>query len=262
MKVKVDSAITFSKKSHSCHYYLEKVYRPYDHTTIKEVGFITPRLAYMLKGSCTIYLPDGEVLDCPENSVWFLPKHKPYKAVWRANGYISFYVIEFDMDFISELLPSHQVLKDTGTLPLFNAIFKSREDGDDVKVLKNFYSLLDVILPLIKKDESKKIDSILPALNFLKENYVLPIKVEDLAKMCYMSQSRFYQVFKETTNTSPIDYKNAIKLADAVNMIQKGLSLEQICERLNFSSPAFLRRLLKKHYNKTPKELKKERLHI
>jgi AraC-like DNA-binding protein len=59
---------------------------------------------------------------------------------------------------------------------------------------------------------------------------------------------------------SPIEFKNSIKLSHAVNFLISGKSLEEICERLNFASPAFLRRLIKKRYNKTPKEIKKEKI--
>ena len=84
-------------------------------------------------------------------------------------------------------------------------------------------------MPLLKKDDTKNIDSILPALNYLNENFTLPIKVDDLAKMCYMSKSTFYQKFKKITKTSPIEYKNAIKLSVARTLICDGLTLEEIC---------------------------------
>ena len=76
----VRKLISYPKKHHSCHYYLERVYRPFDHTSSKEVGFLFPRIAYMLKGECTIFTEDGETLECKENNVWFIPKNKIYIA--------------------------------------------------------------------------------------------------------------------------------------------------------------------------------------
>ena len=250
--------ISYPKKNHSCHYYLERVYRPFDHTSEVDGGFFFPRLAYMIKGECTVYTADGETLEVKENSVWFIPKFKPYKAIWRQNNGVEFYVVEFDSDFLSESYLNFDVINNSNTMPLFDKLFKSRINNDSISELKYLYAILDEILPFLKKDDAKNTDSILPALNYLNENFTLSIKVNDLAKMCFMSKSTFYQTFKKVTNTSPIEYKNAIKLSVAKTMICDGLTLEQICDKLNFASPAFLRRLIKKYYKKTPKELKKE----
>ena len=80
--------------------------------------------------------------------------------------------------------------------------------------------------------------------------------------MCSLSESGFYQLFKKVTKLSPIEYKNSVKLSHAVTMIKNGSTLEEICEKLNFTSPAFLRRLMKKHYKKTPREIKSEETSI
>ena len=252
----------FKKEHHSCYYYLEKSYRAHSVTAGTDIGFFSPRLAYILKGECTVVLPDGKTLECKENSVWYLPKNKPYKSFWHANGYIQFYAIEFDADFMSDKYTSFQSFENTDTLDLFNKLFESRMAGDSISALASFYLILEKIVPLLDAEENENVDSILPALNYLKENFALNIKVKDLANMCYMSESRFYQLFKKLTKISPIEYKNSIKLSHAVSSLRNGKTLEEICEQLNFASPAFLRRLIKKHFNKTPKEIKKEQISL
>ena len=260
MRQKFSYSEYFSKEHHSCYFYLEKSYRPHDVVAGTKVGFFSPRLAYLTKGECTVVLPDGKTLECKEGSVWFIPKNKPYKSIWRANGYIEFYAIEFDVDFISDKYTDFQSFEDTGTLPLFKKMFESRNENNFIATLSAFYSILEIILPKLKEQSLEKIDHILPALNYLNENYTHNIKVKDLAKMCFMSESRFYQTFKNTTKLTPIEYKNTIKLSHAINYLRNGKTLEEICEKLNFTSPAFLRRLIKKHFNKTPKEIKKEQI--
>ena len=185
--------ISYSRKHHSCHYYLERVYRPFDHTSTINVGFCFPRIAYMIKGECTVYTYDGKILECKENDVWFLPKNKPYHAIWHQNNGVEFYVIEFDSDFLSESYSNFHIISNTNTLPIIDKLFESRKNNDSIAELKYFYTLLDKILPLLKNDDTKNIDSILPALNYLNENFTLSIKVDDLAKMCYMSKSTFIQ---------------------------------------------------------------------
>ena len=248
----------YPKKHHSCHYSLEKICKSSNYVTNIGTGFIFPRIAYLIKGECTITLPDGKSLDFKENDVWFIPKNKPYISSWRKNDVIEFYAIEFDADFLSELYTDFKIIKGTNALPLFDNLFESRKSNNFIAELKYFYAILDIILPSLKRAETLSTDSILPALNYLNANYSTNVKVEDLAKMCHMAQSTFYKTFKAITKTSPIEYKNAIKLTSAFTLIKKGFTLEQICEELNFTSPAFLRRLLKKFYKKTPTEIKNE----
>ena len=56
---------------------------------------------------------------------------------------------------------------------------------------------------------------------------------------------------------SPIEYKNSLKIARAIELLQSGYTLEKICEQLNFSSSAFLRSMIKKYSGQTPRNLKK-----
>ena len=188
----------------------------------------------------------------------FIPKNKPYKSIWVPNGTVEFYAIEFDFDFNSDKFTTFQVFNNLNVLPLFEKLFSSKVSENTVSTIASFYAILEVVAPLLEKDTFEESNRILPALNYLNENYALNVKVKDLSKMCYLSESRFYQLFKSVTKLSPIEYKNNVKLSNAIIMIKNGNTLEEICEKLNFTSPAFLRRLIKKHYKKTPREIKRE----
>lgn len=261
--IKVNQKTTsYPIERHLCNFFLEKVYRPEPSVSGMEYGFLMPRLAYILRGECTVELPNGESLECKEGSVWFIPKNKPYKSIWRSGDYIEFYAIEFDVDFISNLYTTFQSIDNTNTLCLFEELFNNKEKNDTIKTTISFYKILDKILPLLKKDEEKNLLHIMPALNYLNSNFASKVKVDELASMCFTSESRFYQLFKKLTSLSPIEYKNQIKLSHAVKMIKNGNTLEEICERLNFTSPSFLRRLIKAHFGKSPKEIKKEQILI
>ena len=117
-------------------------------------------------------------------------------------------------------------------------------------------------MPFLKRNDDENIKQILPAINYINEHFSSKIMVNTLANLCFMSESGFYQAFKKATNSSPIEYKNQIKLSHAIRLISSGETLEIVCEKLSFASPAFLRRLIKKHFNKSPKELKNTHLSI
>lgn len=262
MNKKINSSLTFQKEHHSCYFQIEKYIRHNSYQAGTSSGFFSPRLAYIKKGNCKIVEPNGSVLEFGDNSLLFIPKNKPYISYWTASDLIEFYAIEFDFDFSSDKYTAFQVITDLNVLPLFEKLFFSKESDNAVSTLASFYSILETVTPLLKKGTIEESNRILPALNYLTENYFVNVKVKDLARMCSLSESGFYQLFKKVTKLSPIEYKNSVKLSHAVTMIKNGSTLEEICEKLNFTSPAFLRRLMKKRYKKTPREIKNEETSI
>jgi AraC-like DNA-binding protein len=72
-----------------------------------------------------------------------------------------------------------------------------------------------------------------------------------------MSPSRFFEVFREAVGVSPIQYKNRIKLERAASPLLEGKTTEEVCGLLHFSSPTFMRRMMKKYLGLTPRDIKK-----
>ena len=68
------------------------------------------------------------------------------------------------------------------------------------------------------------------------------------------SKEHICRTFKKATGTSLTDYFNKQKLQYAHTLLQSStLSVEQICETLNFSSNSYFYHLYKKHFNSTPR---------
>lgn len=240
----------------NCTFYSEHVTFFTKRTARVDSGFIHPRLAFICKGGCTCTPFSGKQIELKEGDVWFLPKGKPYVSNWSVDkdGEVEFYFIQFDVDVFSNEYDTFQKF----SMPQIRELFcKIYEGGGKLKILSLFYDLLDKVEPFLKKSDSEHYKTVMPALEYLYDNFTSNVKIETLASLCSLSQSRFYTVFKLALGVSPIEYKNGIKLSHAVDMIKSGSTLEDVCDKLGFSSPAFLRRLVKKRFNITPKEIKK-----
>ncbi len=245
------------EQKHFCRFSVGKYTSKNDYVNVQPTGFLMPRLAIIIKGSCTLHKNDGYMLDVNEGDVWFLPKNQPYVSYWTANGTVEFIFIEFDADLGISSYVDFQAYSDTSLLPLFEELHNFFSSEQKLKAVISFYKILEQVLPKLKKGVKENFKAIKPAIDYINQNYTQNIKVSTLAKLCFLSESRFYNVFKKITNHSPIDYKNNIKIMRAVELLKNGYTLEKICETLNFSSSAFLRSLIKKHSGQTPKQLKK-----
>ena len=226
------------------------------YTAGTKVGFSAPRLAFIKRGGCVVETEDGAVFQLREGDIWFLPKLFSYVSHWYGEE-VFFDMVEFDVDFLSLYYQSMQVLHFPEAEKDFEFLLLAWEKEDSFESLAALYLLLHRVLPLLKKSENKWGDRILPALKYLRDQNSEPARVEEVAALCYMSPSRFFEVFREAVGVSPIQYKNRIKLARAEALLLQGKTTEEVCEILHFSSPTFMRRMMKKHLGMTPRDIKK-----
>lgn len=237
---------------HSCNFIVERMLTTRSTIGGLQNGFPSPRLAYIVEGECVCLSPDGE-LHLKKGDVWSLPAKKSYKSIWTATPYIEFYYIQYEVDFKTLNVNHFKKIENLDVYSDFKAIYES---NNDFERLSYFYKIMSATYSLIADDNSVNVETIRPALEFLHLNYDKSFKVESLSSLCMMSQSKFFNEFKKITGLSPIEYKNNLKITKAVEMILSGFTLEETCEKLDYSSPSFLRRQMKKFLGKTPREIK------
>jgi len=221
------------------------------------IGFSSPRLAYILRGSCRVEYGSGEILYLHQEDVWYIPKGLPYTSYWETEDNIIYIKLEFEADDFSLKYKTMQAFHLPEMKSDFTYLYEHQESELLFGNLSVFFRILDTLTPRLKQEKTASLHRILPALKYLQQQDSASVKVQELAAMCYMSSSRFYEVFREAIGESPINYKNRIRVAHAKMLIQEGKTLDEVCELLHFSSPSFLRRMMKKFLGITPKEAKR-----
>ncbi len=89
----------------------------------------------------------------------------------------------------------------------------------------------------VKKEIHENAIVIAPALEFIRENYMMNFPVEDLANMCHLSQTHFRRVFHEIMNTSPLDYLNTTRILQSCILLRTTEeSILSISEQVGFRS--------------------------
>lgn len=101
-------------------------------------------------------------------------------------------------------------------------------------------------------------EQILSALYYIERQYMYPIKIEELAKICSMSETNFRRVFSATLNMKPVDYINLIRVQNACKMMQNSCdSMSDIAVRAGFGTVSTFNRDFKKILGTTPYQWKK-----
>ncbi|MBR5012327.1 MAG: helix-turn-helix transcriptional regulator, partial [Clostridia bacterium] len=137
---------------------------------------------------------------------------------------------------------------------------------ESFKTVANFYSICAILFPQVEIKESKLEvgKSIAPAISYIETNYATDISVEELSKLCYLSPSRFYFLFKKHTGYSPIVYKNHISIQHAAQelLLNQSISISTVAEKYGFSCTIYFTRLFKKMMGKSPLQYRKHGLRL
>lgn len=102
--------------------------------------------------------------------------------------------------------------------------------------------------------ESKQMDRIEAAINFMEENIEKHYSIEQIASVSGYSPTRFSAVFKEQVGVSPIAYFNNLKIRYACKLLEHtDLKLNQLCYKIGISDCFYFSRLFSKTVGISPK---------
>lgn len=122
-------------------------------------------------------------------------------------------------------------------------------------------SYLCEIFDIILKYHTIKSDSrILPAIEYLENNYTNNDDIEFLASLCYLSQAHFFRLFRNEKGMSPIEYRNMLRIERAKALLSENeCSIGEVADLLGFESVYYFSRFFKKCTGVPPSEYTSKR---
>ncbi len=137
------------------------------------------------------------------------------------------------------------------------------EKGDDLSrivAIGKFYDMFATVLPHLKTATAPDCSpSVLKALTFIEEHLCEEYSTAELAKECFVSESRLYHLFREEMHTTPVTYKNELRILRSIEYIKSGyMTVEEISEELGFRSASYFRRVFKDITGMSPMEYRKK----
>lgn len=90
-------------------------------------------------------------------------------------------------------------------------------------------------------------------VNWLKNNYTQPIRMDDLAERAFMSPSTFRQHFREITGMSPLQYQKQLRLQEARHlMLNKNLDAGRAASLVGYESASQFSREYSRLFGESP----------
>lgn len=119
-----------------------------------------------------------------------------------------------------------------------------------------FYRLLmngqgAVLRQLVQKDSHTQ--RIARAIRLLREHYVRPLRIEELARQAHMSPSSFHHHFKAVTAMSPLQFQKQLRLQEARRlMFTSDADVAVVAHQVGYESPSQFSREYSRLFGSAP----------
>ncbi len=137
------------------------------------------------------------------------------------------------------------------------------EKGDNVSrlvAISNFYQMFSSVLPLLSEANAPDCSPcVIKALAYIEEHYCEEYSTAELARECFVSESRLYHLFRREMHTTPVAYKNELRVLRALEYIKSGYkTVEEISAETGYRSAAYFRRVFKEITGMSPTEYRRK----
>lgn len=239
-------------------YFFECEFQKYHHTD-NSAGTSCHHIGYIKSGKATFYVGDT-VHEFNTGDVFYTPPGCKYHSYWEGDiiKYDSYAFYTFPSRRGEEYGAQKLIMSDEAYEILERLTADKNVSCRSVGLL---YELLYEVLPhMVPTVRDIQRETVARARAYMRRN--IDCSVPELSRYLGMSESAVYTLFREKISSTPIAEKNRIRTELAIELLSTtDLSVEQISERLGFSSAAYFRKVLRAFCDKTPRELrKKERL--
>lgn len=227
-------------------------------------------IGYMKRGSC-IFSTAFTAVECHAGDLVYLPEGTRYSSVSTGEPDVEYYVvhlsfrtdkqgIRFDQRYGMQKIEVPSGIDAGKAVTEMYALLESGEVGNRLLALEQFYRLFGALLPTLKEAEAPNCSPcVIKALAYIESHCCEDFSVAELAKECYVSESRLYHLFRAEMHKSPVEYKNEMKILRSIEYLKNEYtSVEEISASLGFRSAAYFRRLFKKITQMTPTEYRRK----
>lgn len=109
-----------------------------------------------------------------------------------------------------------------------------------------------------REKDLKSSTMISAALDYISVHYMEPIRIEQLAEVCHISESHFRRVFSSYVNMGPLEYINLIRIRNACELLRKTLDpISDIAYKCGFTTISTFNRNFKQAMGSSPFEWRK-----
>lgn len=221
-------------------------------------------LFYIAKESETFYLKN-KVLASAGSFILFAPGEKQHH-IYEGNQTAEFYYIHFQCNALPpEISLSTSTVYDAPfnrqICDLFDDIIEQtlckQPLYEDLCIYKMLYLVTLLQRSVLQENHpsNESFERIAHAVQHMNRHYDSNVTLQEYADMCSMSKYHFLRTFESIIGTTPIEYRNHIRLQHAADLLlEEKLTVEQISALVGYSSASYFSSAFKRKYTLSPKQ--------
>lgn len=140
----------------------------------------------------------------------------------------------------------------------FKDMFKIFYTCTDAKLCAKAYGLAVDFFEAAQSSEPSPLDSV---LNYLEQNYALPLTLADIASVYPYSKSKLCRDFYKANSVTVFEKLTEIRLKHAYFLIenQKEIKIKSVAESCGYSDTSYFCRMFKRAYGKSPESVRNKK---
>ena len=225
---------------------------------------------YLLEGSCT-YTSKNQCFQLKPGCLVYLPHYSLHQYVCNSES-IRYIRIDYTMTELSsgqELLFSREpmLLFRESPLPVHTLLhrlvreFSNGGFGSAVKCEALLYELFYELMLALRHEmlHQSNIGKILPAIEYIENNYNKEFSAETVAALCGFSPAYFRSLFKSAVGMAPMDYRMKLRMDKACQCLQnQNCIISELAELIGFSNVYYFSRTFRKWVGVPPSQYRRE----
>ncbi|BBH18930.1 AraC family transcriptional regulator [Paenibacillus baekrokdamisoli] len=192
---------------------------------------------------------------------------KELEVLQQLPSFIHFFYLSPFLRKAQSFVPYHplqagQKLHIQHHLQIINEEFQTKREGYQLLIKTRFIECLVWLSRYQQENRNGKQEEVSDQAwmesirHFVEQHYQQPLTLKQLSRLCGMSVSSFTAKFKGATGMSLLDFKHAIQIRHASEMLRTDANKKilQIALETGFNDLSFFNKMFRKHTGVTPRE--------
>ena len=211
-------------------------------------------LAFRIKGSGHICYNETNI-SVSTNNILYLPQNIGYSAEYSDTELIVIHFKTQNADQVTEVFSFENTEKIYKLFLEALTIWENKKTGYKIMTISILYKILATVY---KETHNHSLpQAFINAVSLINSNYKdNSLSIKQICLEAEISETYFRRLFSEYYKKTPVAYINGLRIEYARNLIANGMSIEAAAYSTGFNDPKYFSRVIKKHFNCTPRELK------
>lgn len=218
-----------------------------------------------MSGTAEYRLSTGESFTVGEGDVVFLSDDAKYTVLTDGNYH------HYTVNFYLEKTPTSDLISGVGVtvkravnvklyaglFSMITGIWRAKKFGFELRAASVLYSILAELFHDMYRErtDDHAHRRLAPAKEYIDTHTTEDASLEMLAELVSMSETNFRREFSRLYGTSPIRYRDTVRLSHAKDALLSGeYTVTEAARACGFTDPSYFARFFKKHVGMTPRE--------